>query len=47
MAEHFDNSLDTAAIAMHELYESFVRAGFTPDQAFQLVKVQWEVLSTP
>lgn len=30
-------TLHTAAIAMHELYVSFVAAGFTEDQAMQVV----------
>lgn len=29
--------LDTAAVGLHEMYESWVRAGFTEDQALALV----------
>ena len=39
-----DQSLDDAAIGMHEMYESFLRAGFNEYQAFTLVKVQWETI---
>lgn len=28
-----------AAVGLHELYQSYLRAGFTPEQAFDLVKV--------
>lgn len=33
-------SLDEGAIAAHELFESFVRAGFTEEQAMQIVTAQ-------
>ena len=33
-------SLDTAAIALHEVFSSYVRAGFTESQALQLVSAQ-------
>ena len=32
--------LDTAAVGMHEMYLSFTRAGFTPEQSLDLVKAQ-------
>ena len=35
------DTLDTAAVAMHEMMMAFLRAGFTPDQAFRLIEVQW------
>ncbi len=31
-------TLDEAAAAMHEMYEAYIRAGFTEDQALQLIK---------
>ncbi len=31
--------LDDAAIALHEMYEAYVRAGFTVEQAMELVTV--------
>jgi len=40
------DTLDTAAIAMHEMYESFLRAGFDTEQAFRLIEIQWQILST-
>lgn len=33
-----------AAVALHELYASFIRAGFTAEQALELVKA---VLTKP
>lgn len=32
-------SMGEGAIAMHEVYLSFVNAGFSDDQAFELVKI--------
>lgn len=32
-----DNELDGCAVAMHELFMSYVRAGFTRDEALTLV----------
>lgn len=32
------NVMDTSAIALHEAFSSFQRAGFTEDQALDLVK---------
>ena len=32
-------TLDEMSIHMHELYMSFKRAGFTDEQAFELIKV--------
>lgn len=34
------NTLDEAAAAMHEMYVSYLRAGFSKTQAFQLV-LKW------
>ena len=34
-----EDTLAYAAAGLHELYDSYVRAGFTPEQAFELVKV--------
>lgn len=31
-----NGQMDTAAISLHELYSSYLRAGFTEDQAFQI-----------
>ena len=31
-------TLDEAAAAMHEMYEAYIRAGFTEAQALELVK---------
>ena len=31
-------SLDEAAVAMHEMYLSYLRAGFTEHQAMELLK---------
>ncbi len=31
-------SLDEAAVILHEMYSSYVRAGFTKDQALELIK---------
>lgn len=43
MAEYDDvSSLDEAAISLHEMYASLVRAGFTEEQAFQLILIQWQ-----
>lgn len=33
------SELLAAAITLHELYETFLRAGFSTDQAFELVLV--------
>lgn len=35
-------ALDSAAVALHELYQAFLRAGFSEDQAFSFVLTQWE-----
>jgi hypothetical protein len=35
----FLGSLAEAAVGQHEMYESWVAAGFTPDQAMDLLKV--------
>lgn len=32
-------SMDASAIGQHEMYRSWVSAGFTPDQAMDLLKV--------
>jgi hypothetical protein len=32
-----DSVLDTAAIAAHEMFLAYLRAGFTPDQALRIV----------
>lgn len=42
MDEHMSESLDSSAITLHEVYASLVRAGFTEDQAFQLIMIQWQ-----
>lgn len=34
-----NGQLDTAAISTHELYESYIRAGFSEDQSFELTKI--------
>ena len=34
-------AIDEIAVALHEIYESFVRAGFDRSDAFELVRVQW------
>lgn len=48
MDEHVNDDdpreLDASAITMHEVYASLVRAGFTEDQAFQLICIQWEAM---
>lgn len=31
--------LDVGAVAHHEMYTSWIRAGFTPEQAMDLMKV--------
>ena len=36
--EEFMSEMNEGAIAQHELYEAWVQAGFTPDQALDLVK---------
>jgi hypothetical protein len=36
--EEFVGGMDESAVAQHEMYMSWVRAGFTPDQALDLVK---------
>lgn len=33
--------MTAAAVGMHELYKSFVDAGFTPAQAFELVRTSF------
>lgn len=38
------NGLNSLAIAMHELFDSYKRAGFTEAQAFELTKVQVAVM---
>lgn len=38
---------DGAAVTMHELFESFKRAGFSESQALYLVGVQLSALSKP
>lgn len=35
-------ALDSAAVALHEVYTAFLRAGFSEAQAFQFVLTQWE-----
>ncbi len=34
-----ENILDTSTVALNELYESYVRAGFTEEHAMQLIEV--------
>jgi hypothetical protein len=33
-----DLTLDETAVHLHELYSSFKRAGFTPEEALELLK---------
>jgi hypothetical protein len=33
------SSLDSEAVTWHEMYQSFIRAGFTRQEALELVKV--------
>lgn len=37
--EEGQGHLNTAGINLHELYLSYVRAGFTEEQSFELVKI--------
>jgi hypothetical protein len=37
-SEDFLGGMDESAIAQHEMYTAWVQAGFTPDQAMELVK---------
>lgn len=41
MFEQNSNSgeMNTAAITIHELFESYMRAGFTREEAFELCKL--------
>lgn len=39
------HSLDTAAVMIHELFMSYVRAGFTEEQAMRLILAQFPVKS--
>ncbi len=39
MATEDVGTLDQAAIAIHEMYKSYVRAGFTEVQAMELITV--------
>lgn len=32
--------IDTMAITLHEFYASYIRAGFSPDQAFRIILTQ-------
>lgn len=34
-----NGQLDTAAISLHELYSSYLRAGFSEDQSFTLTTI--------
>lgn len=36
--EEFMGDMNEGAIAQHEMYQSWVHAGFTPEQALDLVK---------
>ena len=36
--EEFMSEMNEGAIAQHEMYQAWVDAGFTPDQALDLVK---------
>lgn len=36
-----------AAVGLHELYVSYIKAGFTEHQAFELVKVALAVVCQP
>jgi hypothetical protein len=40
-------SLDAAAIGIHEMFMSYMRAGFNADQALQLVMCHIKSLSPP
>lgn len=40
-------SMDTAAIGIHEMYMSYLRAGFTDDQALKIVMCHIQALSSP
>lgn len=49
MNEHYSDdeveetgALDSAAVALHEVYQAFRRAGFSDEQAFHFVLAQWE-----
>lgn len=37
--QEWPQTLSSAAIGLHELYQSYIAAGFTVMQAFELVKV--------
>lgn len=39
MFEPGQGAMNTAAIQVHELYSSYLRAGFTEDQAFELTRL--------
>ena len=39
-------SLDSAAVALHEVFMAFARAGFSEEQAFRLVLEQWKATIT-
>ena len=34
-----EGTINTAAISLHEVYSSYMRAGFSTDQSFQLTLV--------
>jgi hypothetical protein len=36
-------TMDEETITLHEILESFIRAGFSRKEAFELVKSQWAV----
>lgn len=39
--------IDTNAIAVHEVLEAYMRAGFTRDEAFELVRIHVRAGATP
>jgi hypothetical protein len=38
MDDRFLTELQASAVQIHELYHSFIEAGFAPDQAFELTR---------
>lgn len=38
MPQH-PGEIDTAAIALHEMFEAYLRAGFERSEAFELIKI--------
>ena len=36
--------LDTVAIGMHEMYLSFINAGFSEDQTMKFLVAQWSAM---